>query len=123
VVLSLKNIHSQKEFVDGIKNMHWWPVIFLFVLVASSELDHIVLLIAYSDQDSIYSIVDANQKIGYPILWGISSFILIAVGLQRKIKMLRLISLGVLLLVVSFMYQRLKKILLEDSKEEKSETA
>ncbi|MBI3483088.1 MAG: DUF2339 domain-containing protein, partial [Bacteroidetes bacterium] len=77
-------------------------------------------------------------------LWGLSSFILIAVGLKKKNKTLRIISLtmflitllklflidirgiseggkiaafislGILLLIVSFMYQRLKKLLLAD---------
>ena len=90
-------------------------------------------------------ILSQNQKIGYPILWGLTSFTLIALGLKKKLKHLRIISLslflvtllklflvdikgiseggkiaafislGVLLLVVSFMYQRLKKLLLADA--------
>jgi uncharacterized membrane protein len=89
-------------------------------------------------------VLTQNHKIGYPILWGITSFILIAIGLKRKQRNLRIISLtlflitliklflidikgiseggkiaafislGVLLLIVSFMYQRLKKVLLAD---------
>ena len=93
-----------------------------------------------------------NHKIGYPILWGLSSFLLIAIGLKLKKKHLRIISLtlflitllklflidikgiseggkiaafisfGILLLIVSFMYQRLKNMLLaEEPMKESSE--
>jgi uncharacterized membrane protein len=115
-----------------------------FIFLASAELDHTVLLIGYSNPDSMYHIITQNHKIGFPILWGIASFLLIAIGLKTKKKHLRIISLslllvtllklfivdirgiseggkiaafislGVLLLVVSFMYQRLKKLLLVD---------
>ena len=117
---------------------------FFFVFIASAELDHIVLLIAYDPETSINQILTQNHKIGFPILWGLTSFLLIAVGLKMKKKHLRIISLtlflitllklffvdirgiseggkiaafislGVLLLVVSFMYQRLKKLILAD---------
>ena len=81
-----------------------------------------------------------------PILWGVCSFAFMWLGMKFKFKTLRIISLslftgtllklfifdiqnipvagkiaaffslGVLLLVVSFMYQRLKKIIVEDEK-------
>jgi uncharacterized membrane protein len=144
VILCLKRINQLPEFTASIRNVHWWLFIFFFVFISGAELDHIVLLIGYTPENG-YSIVEHNHKIGFPILWGVTSFILIAIGLQRKIKMLRIISLvlllvtllklfiidlrniseggkiaafislGVLLLVVSFMYQRLKKLLLEDA--------
>jgi uncharacterized membrane protein len=120
---------------------------FFFVFVASAELDHIVVLVGASDFESLLHVLNQNHKIGFPILWGIASFILIAIGLKTKKKHLRIISLtlllvtliklffwdirgiseggkiaafislGVLLLVVSFMYQRLKKLLLTDEPE------
>lgn len=85
-------------------------------------------------------------KTGLPILWGLSSFVLMWLGMKNKNRSLRIISLvlfgitllklfifdirnipvagkiaaffslGVLLLIVSFMYQRLKKIIIEDEK-------
>ncbi len=83
-------------------------------------------------------------KIGYPILWGLGSFALMLAGMKYKIRVLRIVSLsvfalvllklflfdikgaseagkivafillGVLLLVISFMYQKLKNLILED---------
>lgn len=87
-------------------------------------------------------------RAGLTILWGLSSFALMWLGMRHRYKTLRIISitlfgiallklflsditdigpggkiaafilLGVLLLVVSFMYQRLKKILLDDKTEQ-----
>lgn len=142
--LGLKKMQTLTDFNTKTYNMYSWFYIFFFVFIASAELDHIVLLSAYSSEDSISSILNQNHKIGYPILWGLTSFVLIAIGLKLKKKHLRIISLtlflitllklffvdirgiseggkiaafislGVLLLIVSFMYQRLKKILLAD---------
>jgi uncharacterized membrane protein len=87
-------------------------------------------------------------KTGLPILWGLCSFAFMWWGMKFKYRTLRIISLslfsitlvklflfdiknipitgkiaaffclGVLLLVVSFMYQRLKKILIDDAQKE-----
>jgi uncharacterized membrane protein len=150
-ILCLRNLNLQKKFTESISDAHWWVFIVFFLFTASTELDHTVLLLAFTDVNFADHIIEQNHKIGFPILWGISAFLLIAIGLKRKIKTLRIISLvlllvtllklffidlrgiseggkiaafislGVLLLVVSFMYQRLKKILLEDSPAEQTE--
>jgi uncharacterized membrane protein len=105
----------------------------LYVWLASHPLDYTVNLYA---------------KAGLSIVWGILSFLFIWIGLKYKLKSLRIfalllfgttliklfsydivnippggkivafILLGVLLLIVSFMYQRLKKMLIDDPKEE-----
>jgi hypothetical protein len=145
VGLSLSRIRQLKEFNQKTYNIYSWFYVFFFVFMGSAELDHAVVISAYSPDGSMEHILSQNQKIGYPILWGLTSFALIAWGLKKKLKHLRIISLtlflitllklflvdikgiseggkiaafislGVLLLVVSFMYQRLKKILLADT--------
>jgi uncharacterized membrane protein len=145
VVFSLNKLNARTALTEALSNVHWWLYVIFFLFIASAELDHTVLITAYNDQETFDHILRQNHKIGFPILWGIAAFLLIAIGLKRKIKMLRIISLalllttllklfifdlkgiseggkiaafislGILLLVVSFMYQRLKKILLEDS--------
>ncbi|MEN3322378.1 DUF2339 domain-containing protein [Mariniflexile soesokkakense] len=82
-------------------------------------------------------------KIGYPILWGILSFIFLIIGIRRQWKQLRIIALsllgitilklfvydinnvsetgkiiafillGVLILVISFVYQKIKKLVID----------
>lgn len=84
------------------------------------------------------------NKVGLPIIWGLSSFALMIIGMRNKARTLRVISLtlfaltlvklfvfdiknippagkiaaffclGVILLIVSFMYQKVKKILADD---------
>jgi uncharacterized membrane protein len=144
VGLSLTRIQRLHEFNKKTYNLYSWFYVFFFVFMASAELDHIVVVSAFSPGDSLQHILNQNHKIGYPILWGVTSFSLIALGLKKKIRHLRIISLtlflvtliklflidikgiseggkiaafislGLLLLVVSFMYQRLKKILLAE---------
>jgi len=145
VGMSLKKIQALKAINQKTYNLYSWFYVFFFVFMASAELDHIVVVSAYSSENPMDHILTQNHKIGYPILWGVTSFSLIAIGLKKKIKHLRIISLslflitllklffvdiqgiseggkiaafislGLLLLVVSFMYQRLKKILLADA--------
>jgi len=143
--LSIARIKQLKEFNVSTANAYSWFFVAFFVFLASTELDNLVLLIG-GDAANMDHVLSQNHKIGYPILWGMASFLLIAIGLKMKLKHLRIISLtlflvtlvklfavdirgiseggkiaafislGILLLIVSFMYQRLKKILLTDDK-------
>jgi uncharacterized membrane protein len=142
--ITLKKVQQLKEVNEQTWNAYSWVYVFFFVFIASAELDHLVVLISGATEETIDHILTQNHKIGYPILWGLTSFFLIFLGLKSKKKHLRIISLtlflvtllklfiidirgiseggkiaafislGILLLVVSFMYQRLKKLLLAD---------
>jgi hypothetical protein len=128
---------------DDMQFMKWFVVV-IIVFISSAELSHIVTLLSYSPGRIIDSINRQVFKAGYTVLWGVISLILMQQGMQRKDPMLRIISLtlfavsiaklfmwdikgvseagriaafislGVLLLVVSFMYQRLKNLILKD---------
>jgi uncharacterized membrane protein len=95
-------------------------------------------------QEHLVTLTQQTSKVGFPILWGVCAFLLMFAGLRQKNKNLRImalslftitllklfiydiqgiseggkiaafISLGVLLLVISFMYQNLKKLILTD---------
>ena len=149
---SVKRFRTWTSFNQNTHNLYSWFFVFFFVFIASAELDHTVLLTAGVSGDQIYHVIRQNQKIGYPILWGVAAFVLIFVGLRTKRKQLRIISLtlmlitlvklflfdikgiskggmiaafislGALLLIVSFMYQRLKKLLMTDEAEENNAT-
>ncbi len=151
-ILTLQRVRLMTEFNTSTYNAYAWAFVLFFVFVASAELDHLVVLLGVTNPDDIPRLISQNHKIGYPILWGLSSFGLIAFGLAKKKKHLRLISLtlflitllklflvdirgiseggkiaafislGALLLIISFMYQRLKRILLQDDSE-KDKTA
>ena len=120
------------------------------VYLASAELDHVVLLLQFSPGQNLAALLQQEHKIGFPILWGLASFGFMLLGMRYKLKTLRLvslslffitllklflfdirnisaggriaafISLGILLLVVSFLYQKLKNLLLDDEPPEKA---
>ncbi|TDQ08144.1 DUF2339 domain-containing protein [Pedobacter metabolipauper] len=116
--------------------------IFIILVIASSELDHLLMISQYGSEKSTYDILVISHKTGYPILWGCFALLCIYLGMKWKSREIRVmsisllaitliklfvfdlrgiseggkiaafISLGILLLVISFMYQRLKRLLL-----------
>jgi uncharacterized membrane protein len=120
----------------------------VIVVFLSAEVLLIVINFFYSKTNTLDEIRRVYIKTGLPVLWGFCSFACMWLGMHYKFKTLRITGLvlflitllklflfdirnipvagkiaaffclGVLLLVVSFMYQRLKKIIIED--EEKS---
>jgi len=128
----------------AISHITLWFSIIIGVIVLSFELDYMVLLGNMPEYNEMYTLVRQTHLIGWPILWGSLAFVLMIIGMRRDDKMLRIIgmslfffallklfivdvwdmpeggriaafiSLGVLLLVISFMYQKLKKIIFDD---------
>jgi len=92
-------------------------------------------------------------KIGYPILWGILSFVLLIFGIKKQWKLIRIIALsllgitivklfaydinnvsetgkivafillGVLILIISFVYQKIKKLVVDETQNSSSDEA
>ena len=121
-----------------------WLLCAWFVVFVSAEAGLIVHRAYYTGSPSWSRVNDVFVKTGLPILWGLCSFAFMWLGMRHKIRPLRIVSLtlfsitlvklftydirnipvggkiaaffclGVLLLVVSFMYQRLKRIIIED---------
>lgn len=116
-----------------------WFTSVLIVLTLSIELDHLMVLSGYRSIETIPEILAVSHRIGYPILWSVCSLILMMTGVTRQLKDLRIaslvlfvsifvklfvfdlkqisegertiafISLGCILLIISFMYQKLKR--------------
>ncbi len=135
----------RKNYESNINMASWllagWLVVFL-----SAEAFLVDYSINYNGSNNWESIGNVFVKSGLPILWGICSFAFMWLGMRYKYRTLRIISLslfaitlvklfaydisnipvggkiaaffclGVLLLIVSFMYQRLKRIIIEDEK-------
>lgn len=146
-----KNMQLKSFFKTEWNHLIMWYISIIVIFIASAELDHIVLLNNYYPGFEMDSVLKQSHKIGFPILWGICSFILMIIGMRVKRRDLRIISLslflviilklfifdirgiseggkiaafiilGVILLIISFMYQKLKKLLLEDDIKVKSE--
>jgi len=118
-----------------------WLICITVVILLSAEGQLLVNAIFYSKPTDLPKLGRVYNKTGLPILWGLCSFTCMWLGMRHKFKPLRIFSLvlfsitlvklflfdirnipiagkiaaffclGVLLLVVSFMYQRLKKII------------
>ncbi len=125
-------------------NSFTWMSAISFILLLSVEIYQVNLWLNYQQDDWSWW-ENLYYKAGLSILWSICSFIMMWLGMQYKFRPLRIISLslftvtliklftydlrkippggkiaafillGVLLLTVSFMYQRLKKIIIDDA--------
>ena len=121
-----------------------WLLCAILIIFFSVEISLITNSIFFSAKNDLYKIQRIYSKTGLPILWGLCSFAFMWLGMRYKYRPLRIISLtlftltllklfifdiknipaggkiaaffclGIILLVVSFMYQRLKKIIVED---------
>ncbi len=118
-----------------------WALGILILIFLSAEIQLLANACFYSPSRPLYKIQEVYYRAGLPILWGLCSFSFMWLGFRHKFKPLRILSLvlftvtllklflfdirnipvagkiaaffclGVLLLVVSFMYQRLKKMI------------
>ena len=100
---------------------------------------------------TIYKLKTQIVKVGFPILWGVISFVLLIIGIKKDWKQLRIIALsllgitiaklflydindasetgkiiafillGVLILIISFVYQKLKKLVSDQPKNTEDE--
>ena len=108
--------------------------------------DYILIDLKYTEYDALRTNV---VKIGFPILWGILAFVFLYIGMKKQNKILRIASLallaitlvklftydisnaseagkiiafiilGLLLLIISFMYQKIKALIINDDERKK----
>ena len=120
-----------------------WLLNILLVIFFSIECRHLYVTVLAGEKN-IFVYHAQYMKAGLTIVWAVYSFIIIWLGMKHRYKTLRIISLslftlallklflfdirnisaggkiaafimlGVLLLVISFMYQRLKKIIIDN---------
>ncbi len=135
---------AKNQIPEEFQKAATWIIAGGIVLFLSLEICLAANLIFYSKTNLIEGIQTVYIKVGLPILWGLASFALMWLGMRNKVSTLRIISLtlfsitlfklfafdiqnippagkiaaffclGVLLLIVSFMYQKVKKIIVED---------
>jgi hypothetical protein len=114
---------------------------------SSNELPYLKQQIAYESIDTTKTQI---TKTGFPILWGVFAFVFLIIGIRQRIKNLRIIALsllgitilklflfdisnasetgkiiafillGILILIISFVYQKLKILVQDDNKPNES---
>jgi uncharacterized membrane protein len=120
-----------------------WVMSIILLIFFSHEVQHLFVSLAYY-QNNIFYLEEQYAKAGLTVVWACCSFGLMWLGMRYKNKTLRIISLsifflallklfffdivniseggkivafillGILLLTISFMYQKLKKIIIDD---------
>lgn len=171
IIILAKQIKGEAIFGFLKSKVAIWVLVFCGVYILSNEL--IVHALHFADRNELISdvnkkMVEANYptdnyynsflfdaeidrikrqviKIGYPVLWGALSFVILIIGIRRNWKQLRIIALsllgitilklfiydinnvsetgkiiafillGVLILIISFVYQKIKKLVVDDS--------
>ncbi len=150
-----RTINPPNSYVKGSKILRTILVACAVVYVSSVELMVHILqftIQATTNETEVWTKTEEIQrvethivKIGFPILWGLISFVFLYVGMKRQNKTLRIMSLiliavillklftydiedaseagkiiafiilGVVLLFISFMYQKIKKLIIDDN--------
>ncbi len=137
VVLLIRN----SEILKRLKVVNTCLIHVFILILLSNELSHVITMLHLDDY---YHYKKVASRMGYTVLWGIYSLTLIAFGILRKQKTLRVIAItlfgltilklavdamsmtmgyrlivfitiGIILLLVSFMYQKFKHLILDES--------
>ncbi|NVM64383.1 putative membrane protein [Mucilaginibacter sp. SG538B] len=141
----------QQNMNEGLKKAFTWVLSAGVVLFLSFEVSLMSNLLFFSKANSIDQIETVYVKTGLPVLWGLLSFALMWLGMRYKLRVMRVASLtlfsltllklflfdiknipvwgkiaaffclGVLLLIVAFMYQRTAKKSIADDEAKKNE--
>ncbi|ERJ57673.1 DUF2339 domain-containing protein [Sphingobacterium paucimobilis] len=123
-----------------------WLVAFFIVYLCSAEVN-IVFLFQATDFDSYFTTREFVMKVIFPILWGLLSFAFLIYGIKKSLKTARVIALsllgitilklfiydirdvsetgkiiafillGALILTISFVYQKIKKLVVDNNNE------
>lgn len=142
---------KSKEVCPEKLGLVWTLLSLMSVILVCVEVEDISIMISNNPNTYNYVLRDI-RTFGYPIIWGISAFILMVCGIRYKEYLLRKISifgfviiiaklyiidiwkmsaggriasfvvLGIILLVVSFMLERIKNLMKDETKNETKET-
>lgn len=139
-------IYKKYNFKSKEGTIAMWALAFIGVLVCSVEVGHISMLYQYGPDISEYRAHDIVVKSVYPVVWALTALGLMILGMKFRIKTLRITSLalflitiiklffydlagnttgkivsfillGIILLLISFLYQKLKFIIQDDETE------
>lgn len=142
---TIQQTRSQPSVSEKFLPAFTWLTAAVVIIIFSVEVKNVYVWLMYNNPDSFVYPENLYNKAGLSIVWGLLSFTFIWLGMKHSFKTLRIIALflfgitllklfvvdlrnippggkiiafillGVLLLTVSFMYQRLKKLIIDDA--------
>jgi uncharacterized membrane protein len=148
ISLFYQKLHKQFGFKSSEGKIALWGLAIIGLIITCFEVGHVAIISQYNGKTNLSVIQNNVIRSVYPVIWGVSAFVLMIIGMKYKLKTLRIISLvlfcitilklfvydlagnatgkiisfillGVILLVISFLYQKLKFIIQDDEALEK----
>ncbi|UXX78368.1 DUF2339 domain-containing protein [Reichenbachiella carrageenanivorans] len=142
-----RDIRQQYTFKSKEGTIFLWVLAFIGVYVCTTEVTHLSVMRQYGTDLDDYGAYDLAIRSVFPVVWTLSALVLMVAGMRLRLKPLRLASLvlflvtivklffydlagnstgkiisfillGVILLLTSFLYQKLKFIIQDDEKKE-----
>lgn len=143
VLLMITDVYKRYTENSSIFSYLIWYVIFVLMFHASAELDHTVTLLFYEQGQELDELLYVVHRLPYSVLWTFAAVGIMYVGMRYQLKDLRMIALSIfgimllkffildfrtismfarvlslmflggVLLVVSFMYGQIKKVIME----------
>lgn len=149
VVHFYRKLYAKYGFRSQEGKIALWSLSVIGVIIASLEIGHVAIIIEHASNTNLAALQKSVVRSVYPVVWGVTAFALMILGMRFKLKTLRIISLvlfcitilklflfdlagnatgkiisfivlGIILLVISFLYQKLKFIIQDDEAVEKS---
>lgn len=145
LIHTYQHIQKTYTFQSKAGTISLWVLAFIGVFVSTVEVGHLSMLYQFGSGKAEYEALDSAVRSVYPAVWALSALVLMVVGMKLRMKPLRLASLvvfsvtivklffydlagnstgkiisfillGVILLLISFLYQKLKFIIQDDEK-------
>lgn len=142
-----RNIRQQYTLKSKEGTISLWLMAFIGVYVCTTEVTHVSVMAQYGSGLDDYDAYDLVIRSVFPVVWTLCALVLMVAGMKLRLKPLRLASLvlflvtivklffydlagnptgkiisfillGVILLLTSFLYQKLKFIIQDDEKKE-----
>jgi hypothetical protein len=106
IVVFFVYLLKQKSVVIGSNDWRqfiYWLICIASLFILSFESDNILLMLFYNGENKS-DLLKISHNIIYPILWGVSAFVLMIIGMKKKNRTLRIISLSVFSLIIAKLY-------------------
>jgi uncharacterized membrane protein len=94
---------KKERFREAAKQQVYWFVAVVSVAILSLEADTAILMLFSGTHDPA-DLLETTHNIVYPVLWGVTAFALMVAGMKKKIRTLRIISLSLFVLIIAKLY-------------------
>jgi uncharacterized membrane protein len=150
VLMMITDVYKRYTENSSVFSYLIWYVVFILMFHASAELEHTSALLFYEQGQELSELLYDVHRLPYSILWTLAATFVMYLGMRYKLKDLRMISLAIfglmlikffvldfreisstskvlslmflggVMLVVSFMYTKVKKVVIDGDIDEEA---